>query len=723
MSDINKNSTGEDNGLYFMQRPDIGCARLASAVAWMLNKQSGQKWSVEALPTSDGSIVFDFVQDDRRMTVAWLEGKGISFKGLPGSLSLLYPDSLQSLERNLIHTLGVTLAAAAQRSTFSAYAPLNDSCTRSDFSSLEKMTENWFQKETTGWFAYRVTDVQSQPDLISVSFSDGSRTIIFEFCACKRLPDDDKSGKYLLERQSFTVFITHDDRTPSEAQLVEHQIERLVALAFTRSIPSHDGAGIDGEETEPATGKVDIEQLRRLISAGSLEFNNYHLLPQDKRWRQFMAESEVGHYIGFYWMNSPHIVLACHSDRACMYMQAASSIRLIRLYHLPWFIGPAIEKPLYTTDIDSSDVVVHGGEDRLRDMLVCCMENSNADDVVFLRKTCIPKLLGQDVTRICDDIEAQFGAPVYQFYPEEQFKNPLESLSIVIRHMLAYKGDAQRAELPTINLLGYENTLDLNELSELLQTMGISVVARLLPELSVPELRQCTSAWLHILRPARFFDSIYDDIAKVTGVPTLSLPAPYGVKATQSWLEAIAQAVDCPEAWQGYWNVRQSIEEKCAASRLEQSAGFGLAFVADVSQLSRIWDNERNMGLSFMAVLREFGFKVLAYVYEQENNAAVRETIKAAVGIELQRRGFKPDELDIEFFSMPAELDALLADGRAQAVFSEYYSDTRLERAGKAWFSTADFEKGFEGAERTFGRLINRCRNSYYARLKSVCGG
>ena len=103
--------------------------------------------------------------------------------------------------------------------------------------------------------------------------------------------------------------------------------------------------------------------------------------------------------------------------------------------------------------------------------------------------------------------------------------------------------------------------------------------------------------------------------------------------------------------------------------------------------------------------------------------AGHRGLVGSAIWRELQRRGFKPDELDIEFFSMPAELDALLADGRAQAVFSEYYSDTRLERAGKAWFSTADFEKGFEGAERTFGRLINRCRNGYYARLKSVCGG
>ncbi|MEK7383571.1 MAG: hypothetical protein AAB262_09845, partial [Elusimicrobiota bacterium] len=68
------------------------------------------------------------------------------------------------------------------------------------------------------------------------------------------------------------------------------------------------------------------------------------------------------------------------------------------------------------------------------------------------------------------------------------------------------------------------------------------------------------------------------------------------------------------------------------------------------------------------------------------------------------------------FFTSPEGLETLLADGRFEAVYSEYAGDPRLARAGKSQFSLDLFEMGAAGALRTLERLNETCRWPFHRR-------
>jgi hypothetical protein len=61
-------------------------------------------------------------------------------------------------------------------------------------------------------------------------------------------------------------------------------------------------------------------------------------------------------------------------------------------------------------------------------------------------------------------------------------------------------------------------------------------------------------------------------------------------------------------------------------------------------------------------------------------------------------------------------LRKLLVEGAFDAVYSEYFYDSRLTRSGKAEFSLLDLEMGVEGCLRSLQRLGNICHWPFYER-------
>ena len=78
-----------------------------------------------------------------------------------------------------------------------------------------------------------------------------------------------------------------------------------------------------------------------------------------------------------------------------------------------------------------------------------------------------------------------------------------------------------------------------------------------------------------------------------------------------------------------------------------------------------------------------------------------------------------PDGLrqaQVRVFRAPWELAKALEEGSFAAAYSDVCFDWRLSRAGKARFSSRDFEMGLCGARRTLERLLSRCRLPFYRR-------
>jgi hypothetical protein len=74
-------------------------------------------------------------------------------------------------------------------------------------------------------------------------------------------------------------------------------------------------------------------------------------------------------------------------------------------------------------------------------------------------------------------------------------------------------------------------------------------------------------------------------------------------------------------------------------------------------------------------------------------------------------------------FRTPEDLTRLLKEGEFRAVYSDIFFDWRISAAGKARFSSKDFEMGLEGALRSLRRLLAVCRLPFYQRYGSHLAG
>ena len=80
------------------------------------------------------------------------------------------------------------------------------------------------------------------------------------------------------------------------------------------------------------------------------------------------------------------------------------------------------------------------------------------------------------------------------------------------------------------------------------------------------------------------------------------------------------------------------------------------------------------------------------------------------------------DRGPLKGFKTPAELERLLGEGAFDAVYSEYFFDERLSRAGKARFSLSVFEPGLRGAIASLERLLAAGRWKFYRRYAAALG-
>jgi len=77
----------------------------------------------------------------------------------------------------------------------------------------------------------------------------------------------------------------------------------------------------------------------------------------------------------------------------------------------------------------------------------------------------------------------------------------------------------------------------------------------------------------------------------------------------------------------------------------------------------------------------------------------------------------------VTVFRAPWELARALREGDFRAVYSDIAFDWRIMRAGKARFSSKDFEMGLGGAMRTFRKLLSLCRLPFFRRYAAHLAG
>lgn len=355
------------------------------------------------------------------------------------------------------------------------------------------------------------------------------------------------------------------------------------------------------------------------------------------------------------------------------------------------------------TDLGRQEMV-HGGVGKAESAVEAAIRAGAAPELVVIKSDCAPMVMGDDVAACAERIRARHGLPVVAadcFDPERSLLEKCFALASGGARFRAAEPDPGR-----VNLVGFPAGRARSELAELLEKMDVRVNECVIPGWSLGALERLNAAGLHVLFRA---DAPYSRLFAERGLRTLRAAAPYGLRGTRNWLKVVAAAAGREGAFEKTLGSRyRDLRREWRESR--QDAGkHRLGFIASEQALAGLEDGALSQGVPLLPAAREMGFQVDLLLWSPR----VEGPLPSLPGVRVCR------------FSGHAELDRLLAESGASAVYSDFLGDPRLRRHGLTPFSHTIFEPGFEGAVRTLRRLLRLCRlpiHRRYARLRGVDG-
>jgi hypothetical protein len=416
-----------------------------------------------------------------------------------------------------------------------------------------------------------------------------------------------------------------------------------------------------------------------------------------------------------------------HCDAECLYVNPHSVGAIVTLVNYPWDDRvrapgqPAaqnmgtltdldfIEDGMVTTDLVEDDVIL-GNPGKLTKLLEYAVSRPHADDkLLFVSNTCVPTVIGEDVESAVKRVRSATGKPVlYLTVTPRSMTNVFQSMLMDRRLEAEAKAGPPRAD--AVNLIGFAGPRTAQELGAALATAGVAVNTMLLPDLTTERIDAMPGAALSVLYPNQLWQHLYDQLMVRSRIRFIDPPAPFGVEATRSWIETVVRALgvgtDLDAAWDAY---SSPLLARWQELRAEASA-FRLGFVIRDQEAYFLTTPASSWGVPLLAFVEEMGFGVDVLVRVSTPSVAK----DAAIAV---RKVFRdPKRHTVRAFDSFAMLRQRLQDSPARAFLSYHFYDWRLTEAGKGAFSIQHFEMGLPGAIRTIERLLQVCRNPFYAK-------
>jgi nitrogenase iron protein NifH len=426
---------------------------------------------------------------------------------------------------------------------------------------------------------------------------------------------------------------------------------------------------------------------------------------ETRQWANFFADRESSrNYDQQVFLDAP-IVGVSHEDLECHFATPFFNDGHMTFHNFKWLQRREREDRFgsgcvgLTTDIREADVV-QGGSAKLKEAMDLALEKCAGKAAILVTTTCVPTVIGDDAVGIIEKYKAKSPVPVLFSSPAAgQELNLLEYFFKRARESEEYRKTRPRPR--TVNLIGFPPGYGRDELEGLLGQVGIQVNLCMLPRLSAAEALRFAAASCHVLYPDPNIEGVYKTLFKDMDIDLLRPPAPYGLKNTRRWVLEVARSLGAEESAEDMW-ARESrrVSERWEALR-SRVKGRRLAFVTDRDRVPRLSNPFGMAGVPLVSMLKEMGFGIDYLVLVE---------------------GKSPDlpkgqgRHSVSWFTSSEELRKLLVEGAFDAVYSEYFYDSRLTRSGKAEFSLLDLEMGVEGCLRSLQRLGNICHWPFYER-------
>lgn len=537
----------------------------------------------------------------------------------------------------------------------------------------------------------RTTAVESAP---SSDFARRVEALAGELLAAPAAPPPSPLGDERFAALSRRAFRDDGAAPAAPARTKKAPLARKTLAA--RPAPAADG-GTELEDALRAEASVPREAGESAAQWGA-----------NDQWRLFFCdrESRRNERAGLE-LQAP-VLQVWHQDLECSYAGPQWDLREPSFFRFPWLRrgaeGPREEGGEHgenarmpqprMTDLRDQDVI-GGGEAKLREALEEGLAGSPEIEAVVVQSTCVPTVIGDDVPKTLRRFAATAGVPLID--SNAAANRRVDAGRLILERLRAEPGYGKEPVVPgSVNLVGFPEGEAMSELCALLERSGVGINARAMPRLDLAAARRLPRAAAQVFLPHAAYEAVYAAVFRSLPAAAHEFPAPFGVEGSRRWLSSVAglfgRAAEAEAAFDEAFAARRERWDE----RRSQAAGRRLAFVADRESLPRLSDARLFWGVPVLRVLREMGFRVEVLLY----GAADRGPLK----------GFKT----------PEELAARLADGRYDAVYSEYAFDERLVKAGTAAFSLADFEPGPGGAVASIERLLAAGRWGFYRRYAAA---
>ncbi|MFI5348111.1 MAG: nitrogenase component 1 [Elusimicrobiota bacterium] len=428
------------------------------------------------------------------------------------------------------------------------------------------------------------------------------------------------------------------------------------------------------------------------------------------QWRQFFCDRESRRNAQTGLRFQAPVLQIWHQDLECGFATPAWDRPEPAYFNFPWLrrsrrrdgdhppSGEDLPRSLsLTTDLRDSDVI-RGGERKLREVLEAGLEAAGDVQAVVIQSTCVPTVIGDDVSKVILSVEANSRVPFIHSNPAAN--QGVDVGRLMLERLRAEKDYARQEGIPgSVNLVGFPEGPGMAEIEDLLERAGVRVNARVMPGLSPAQARRLPRAAAQVYCPNAAYEPVYEQIFRTIPVPGHVFEPPFGVEATRRWLRAAAGLFGREaEADRVFEESFAPLEGKWKELR-RRALGKTFAFVVDGAQLPRLTEPSLLWGVPVLRMLREMGIRAEVLLHGGKSRGPLKG------------------------FETPGELDRLLREGPYDAVYSEFFFDERLVRAGKTQFSLAAFEPGVRGAATTLERLLAVGRWDFYKRYAPYLRG
>lgn len=351
-------------------------------------------------------------------------------------------------------------------------------------------------------------------------------------------------------------------------------------------------------------------------------------------------------------------------------------------------------------ELEERDMILGTGE--RADALVSEVRSSAGQGkYLVLTHLCTPIIMGDDLNGLARRCEEAAGATAVSWSQKD--RDERDNFGNFFRELLAKPGFFDAPPDPeALNLFYFPPRYREAELLPLLGELGLKANLCAFPDVDFPAMAGLARAGANVFCERSSYPSTMRELLAKHPRRVVTAPAPFGVEATRRCLRAVAAAGDKEAEFERAWAARLEKAGPAWEAMKAEAAALRLAFVVSEATLPRLLGLRYGQGAPMARMAGEMGFGIDLLFYDLHGAPPVLpEGLKGA---------------GIRTFRTPRELEAALGEGDFRAVYSDMFFDWRISRAGKARFSSKDFEMGLGGALRSLKRLLSICRLPFYRR-------